>query len=52
MYHDQLDGKERWQQFLDEAEEYRRAHHVTVGTKKPSSSLRNLLTNMMSIFAN
>jgi|GEM_PF-3275997 len=51
MYDEMLNGQERWHQFIDEADEYRRARKVEVGKKKSKSVLRSLLTQFTSIFS-
>ena len=50
MYNEQYNGKDRWQQFIEEADEYRRAHKFELGKKKSSSLVSNLRAQFLSIF--
>jgi len=47
MYDYQLNGQEHWQQLIREADEYRQARDAQMNNKKSSSTLRNLLANIL-----
>ncbi len=48
MFDAQLDGQQHWQKLIHEADEYRRAQNAEAGTKKQSSTLRRILSNILS----